>query len=64
VNIITATTTPTAYKIYSAAAATGLGSIVIGLPGTNPVGWWINLPGNTKPGIYTSTVTLGVVSAP
>jgi WxL domain surface cell wall-binding len=64
VNIVTATTTPTAYKIYSAAAATGLGSIVIGLPGANPVGWWVNLPGNTKPGTYTSVVTLGVVSAP
>jgi hypothetical protein len=61
----TAATTPTVYKIYDALAATGLGSITIGLPGANPVGWWVAVPANAVPSAaYTSTITLEVVSAP
>lgn len=61
----TAATTPTVYKIYDALAATGLGSITIGLPGANPVGWWVAVPGNAVPSAaYTSTITLEVVTGP
>jgi putative surface cell wall-binding protein len=55
----------TATKIYDALVNTGLGSIVIGgSTAANPVGWWVNIPANAKPGTYLSTITLGVVSAP
>jgi hypothetical protein len=64
VAITTAATTPTAVKVYDALAATGLGSITIGLPGAAPVGWWVAVPGNAVPATYTSTVTLEVLSAP
>lgn len=64
VAITTAPTTPTAVKIYDALVNTGLGSINIGLPGAAPVGWWVNVPANIKSGVYTSTVTLEVVTAP
>jgi hypothetical protein len=63
VAITTALTTPTPVKIYDALANTGLGSITIGLPG-NPVGWWVAVPANVKPGTYTSTVTLEILTAP
>jgi hypothetical protein len=56
-------TTPTA-TIYDAAAGTGLGAINIGTPGTNPVGWWLNIPSNTQAGTYTSLVTLELLNAP
>jgi hypothetical protein len=64
VAITTAATAPTAVTIFDAAAATGLGSIVVGSPGANPVGWWLNVPGNTKAGVYTSTVTMEIISGP
>jgi WxL domain surface cell wall-binding len=64
VAITTAPTTPTAVKVYDALVNTGLGSINIGLPGAAPVGWWVNVPANTKPGTYTSTITLEVLTAP
>ena len=65
VAITTAATTPTPVKIYSAAAATGVGSIVIGgSTATNPVGWWVVVPGTAVPGTYTSTVTLAIASGP
>jgi hypothetical protein len=55
----------TVVKIYDALVNTGLGSIVIGgSTAANPVGWWVNIPANAKPGTYLSTITLGVVSAP
>jgi hypothetical protein len=51
--------------IYNAAVSTGLGSIVIGGSATaNPVGWWLNVPGNTQGGVYTSTIHLAIVTAP
>jgi hypothetical protein len=61
--ITTAVTTPPVVTIYDTSAATGLGSITIGI-GANPVGWWLNVPAATKVGSYTSTFTLGVVTAP
>jgi hypothetical protein len=60
----TAALTPTVYKIYDALAASGLGSITIGLPGAAPVGWWVAVPANAVPATYTSTVTLEVITAP
>jgi hypothetical protein len=61
----TAATTPTPYKIYDALAASGLGSITIGLPGAAPVGWWVAVPANAVPSTsYTSTITLEVITAP
>jgi hypothetical protein len=64
VALTTAATTPTAFKVYDALVATGLGSITIGLPGAAPVGWWVAVPGNAVPATYLSTVTLEVLSAP
>jgi hypothetical protein len=65
VTITTAASSPTAFTVYDTAIATGLGSINIGLPGALGVGWWLNVPANTKTGTaYTSTITLGVISAP
>jgi hypothetical protein len=64
VAITTAATTPTPFKVYDTSAATGLGSIAIGLPGAAPVGWWVAVPANAVPATYTSTVTLEVLSAP
>jgi hypothetical protein len=62
VAITTAASTPTASTIYSAAAGTGIGSVLIG--GTTPVGWWISLPGTAAAGTYTSTVDLNVATGP
>lgn len=62
VAITTDALSPTPSTVYQAAAASGLGSISIGT--VTPVGWWINLPGTTLAGTYTSTVTLDVVSGP
>jgi hypothetical protein len=69
VAITTAATTPTAFTIYNAAAGTGVGSVDIGQTtgnpaATNPVGWWIHVPGTTLPGSYTSTITVNVISGP
>ncbi len=55
---------PTAVTIYSTPLNTGLGTIILGSPGANPVGWWVNLPASISSGSYTSTVTLGIISAP
>jgi hypothetical protein len=63
VAIATATSAPTAVTIYDTSAATGLGSITIGI-GALPVGWWVNVPASAKAGTYTSTISLTVISAP
>lgn len=62
VAVTTAATTPTPSTLYTAAAASGLGSVLIG--GTTPVGWWISLPGNAKSGAYGSAIDLTVASGP
>jgi len=64
VAITTATSAPAPVKIYDTSAATGLGSIAIGLPGAAAVGWWMAVPANAVLATYTSTVTLEVISAP
>ncbi len=65
VAITTAPTTPVASVIYDANAATGTGSIAIGgSTSANPVGWWLAVPGNTKAGTYTSTISMAIVTAP
>jgi hypothetical protein len=65
VAITTAATGPTPYVIYDADAGTGIGSIAIGgSVGPAPVGWWLNVPGNTKPGTYVSTISMEVITAP
>jgi hypothetical protein len=65
VAITTAAATPTAQTVYQAAAATGVGSVDIGgSTATNPVGWWIHVPGTAVPGTYTSTITINIISGP
>jgi hypothetical protein len=64
VAVTTATTAPPPVTIYATAAATGLGTIGIGAPGANPVGWWVVLPGSVAAGAYTSTVTMTIISGP
>jgi len=63
VAITTAPTSPAAVTIYDTSAASGLGSITIGI-GALPVGWWVNVPASTKAGTYTSTISLTIISAP
>jgi hypothetical protein len=62
VAVTTAAATPTPSTLYTAAAASGLGSVLIG--GTTPVGWWVHLPGNALAGAYASTVDLTIASGP
>jgi hypothetical protein len=65
VAITTAASSPTAYTIFDTAAGTGLGNILIGgSSSANPIGWWINVPATARAGVYTSTVTFSVISAP
>jgi WxL domain surface cell wall-binding len=65
VAVTTAATSPTPVTIYDTAASSGLGQLVVGgSTAANPVGWWLNVPGNAFAGAYTSTVTLAVISAP
>ena len=65
VAITTAAATPTAQTVYTAAAATGVGSVSIGgSTAANPVGWWIHVPGTATPGTYTSTITINIISGP
>jgi WxL domain surface cell wall-binding len=68
VAITTAGTSPSPFVIYDTAANTGLGEVVIGgSTQADPVGWWLNIPANTyygSAGVYTSTITMEVVSAP
>lgn len=61
---ITTGTAVTPVNIFDASALTGLGTIVIGSPGANPVGWWLNVLANIIQGTYTSTVSLELVTGP
>ena len=65
VAVTTAATTPTPVTVYNATAASGIGSTDIGgSTSTNPVGWWLHVPGTTTPGSYSSTITIDVISGP
>jgi hypothetical protein len=55
----------TAVPIYNAGTGTGEGAMDIGgSTAANPVGWWITVPTGTQPGIYTTTITMGITSGP
>jgi hypothetical protein len=65
VAITTSATSPSAIKVYSAAAGTGLGAMTVGgHASTNPIGWWLTFPATAFSGTYTSTVTVAVSSGP
>jgi hypothetical protein len=65
VAITTAASSPATSVIYDADANSGLGSVTIGGSSSDdPVGWWLAVPANAKPGSYTSTISLAVVTAP
>jgi hypothetical protein len=65
VAIVTAAASPPTATVYDTAAGGGLGTITIGgHSSANPVGWWVNIPGSTFAGSYTSTVTVTIVSGP
>jgi hypothetical protein len=69
VAVTTAATVPTPVTLYSADAGTGLGSVLLGADatsagGTAPLAWWVNVPGSTKTGTYTSTFTFNIISGP
>ena len=65
VAVTTASSSPTPADVYDVSAGSGLGVITIGGSGAaDPVGWWVNLPGNAVAGAYTSTVTMTIVSGP
>jgi hypothetical protein len=65
VAITTAASSPTPSTIFSASAASGLGAVLIGgSSSSNPVGWWVKIPGNAQPGTYTSTITVQLISGP
>jgi hypothetical protein len=55
----------TPVSIYNAAAATGLGNIVIGTASAGaPAAWWVNVPASATAGAYVSTITLAINSGP
>jgi alpha-tubulin suppressor-like RCC1 family protein len=61
----TAVSLPAVYTVYDSAVGTGEGVMTIGGSGAaNPIGWWVQVPANAYAGVYTSTVTLDVVSGP
>lgn len=65
VTITSAAVSPTPQTIYDSSANTGIGPVIIGgSTAANPVGWWVNVPGDAAIGTYTSTVTVSVVSGP
>jgi hypothetical protein len=64
VAITTAPVAPTPSVIYDTSAGTGIGQFTIGFPGANPVGWWVNVPATAIAGVYTSTVTMQIISGP
>jgi hypothetical protein len=65
VAVTTAASAPSPVSVYAAAADSGLGGVALGGNGTaDPVGWWLNVPGNAWRGAYTSTVTVTIASGP
>jgi len=65
VAITTAPSSPTPVRVYSAAAASGLGMITLGgHSAANPIGWWVSIPANARTGSYATTVTIAIASGP
>ncbi|MGD0245798.1 MAG: hypothetical protein ABSB59_36490 [Streptosporangiaceae bacterium] len=61
----TASSSPPSFTLYDTSPGTGVGQITLGgSSAANPIGWWMNVPGNAHQGSYTSTVRLTVVSGP
>ena len=57
--------TVTPVSIYNAAAATGLGNIVIGTSSAGaPAAWWLNVPASATAGAYASDITIAINSGP
>jgi hypothetical protein len=65
VTITSAPTSPTPETVYDAAPNTGIGPVVIGgTAAADPVGWWLNVPGDAGIGTYNSALTISVISGP
>jgi hypothetical protein len=65
VAVTTASSSPSPASVYTASAGTGLGGVALGgASAADPVGWWVNVPGNAWSGAYTSTVTVTIASGP
>ena len=63
VDFTTDGTTP--FTLYNAAAASGLGNILIGSSSAGaPAAWWVNVPASATAGAYASTITLTIASGP
>jgi hypothetical protein len=61
----TAVSAPAVYTVYDTAVSTGEGVMTIGgSSAANPIGWWVQVPAAAYAGVYTSTVTLEVISGP
>ena len=61
----TAVSSPTAYTVYDTSVGTGEGVMTLGgSSAANPIGWWLQVPAAAYAGVYTSTLTLEVVSGP
>jgi hypothetical protein len=61
----TAVSSPTVYTVYDTAASSGEGVMTLGgSSAANPIGWWVQVPAASYAGVYTSTVTLEMVSGP
>ncbi len=65
VSVTTAGSSPSPVSVYEASADSGLGGILLGgSTAADPLGWWVNVPGNAFRGSYTSTVTVAISSGP
>jgi hypothetical protein len=65
VAITTAPAAPSPSMVYDTATGTGIGAILIGgSAAADPVGWWVNVPATAIAGIYTSTITMEIISGP
>ena len=63
--VTTAASSPSPVSVYEASAGSGLGAILLGgSSAADPFGWWVKVPGNTRQGAYTSTVTVTIASGP
>ncbi len=65
VAVTTAASSPSPVSVYVASAGSGLGATILGgSSSADPIGWWVNVPGNAWRGAYTSTVTVSIASGP